>query len=387
MGDGAVRVLGAELLLGVLHLDGGLAADGLRALADDLADLAHGGELLGVLQLLIAVLAADAAAGLFAGLLGVAVARALALLILGVLRLLAGLAVLPVGLLLAALLLLAVLGLLLFGALLSLALLPLLLARFLLAGLALLRLHLGEDVLDRVLHLAEQAIVVRVAGVLLGIPLLAVLVALLAGVGIVVAAVGLRGVALLVAVGLLAGVGRFLAVRALRFGLAERALGGFLADFVHALHRLAGALEALLGGGHFAVGRELRLGELVLFVGGLLDRVGAEGLVQHRRERLLEVEAMADAVAKAEEAAGDEQQRGHRVCGARHPIWRGQPDVGRSRDRLGGGRLRGYDAGSRLRGMGGFAEIEGGRKRVGEAEAAVDGLGRGVGRRSAAARE
>src|SRR5262245_16359274 len=42
--DSAVRVLGAELLLGVLDLDGGLATDGLRALADDLADLAHGGE-------------------------------------------------------------------------------------------------------------------------------------------------------------------------------------------------------------------------------------------------------------------------------------------------------------------------------------------------------
>ena len=220
----------------------------------------------------------DAAAGLFAGLLGVAVPRPLTLLILGVLRLLAGLPVLSVGLLLAALLLLAVLGLLLFGALLSLALLPLLFARFLRPDW-----FCCGFILERMFWTASFIFCASCcrwsSGVLLGCPSLPSL-SLCWPESDWIAAVRLAGCP--------AG-RRFSPDSAdfLRWALFDSAFrarpGWFPGCFRAAFHGFAGALEALFGGEHFSVGRELRLGELVLFVGGLLNRVGAEGLVQHRR--------------------------------------------------------------------------------------------------------
>src|SRR5215471_6852891 len=173
------RVGRAQLLIGGLHFDRRLASQVCRALAQNLADLSHGRELLGVLDILIAILAADAAAGLLARLLGIALALALALLrVFGVLGFLAVLAFLRVALL--ALLRRAFLAVLLLRPLLRLAGIRLLLfLRSLLLTLLLLRLHAREQILERVLHLAHQR--GFVVGVLV---LLAFLIALLLGVAL-----------------------------------------------------------------------------------------------------------------------------------------------------------------------------------------------------------
>src|ERR1017187_9574099 len=152
-----LRVGCVQLLIGGLHLHRGLAADGGGALAQDLADLAHGRELFGILDGFIAILAADAAAGLLAGLLRIALALAFPLLrVLRILGLLAVLAFLGIALLLAVLRL-AILAVLL-GTLLRLALggFPVL-ARLRRALLVLLGFGFGEQILEGILQLAHQA--------------------------------------------------------------------------------------------------------------------------------------------------------------------------------------------------------------------------------------
>src|ERR1035441_634740 len=90
-----LRIGRAQLLIGGLDFHRGFAADGGGALAQNLADLTHGGELLGVADGLVAILAADAAAGLLARLLGIARALALPLPLLRTLGVLGLLPVLP----------------------------------------------------------------------------------------------------------------------------------------------------------------------------------------------------------------------------------------------------------------------------------------------------
>ena len=114
--DTALHILGPKCLARRLHFDRGFAADVGETLAENLADLAHGSKLLGLLNTLIAILAADTAAGLFAGLVGVAFAGAFALLILRLLGFVARLAVLRIALLLLAALLAILGGLLLLAA-------------------------------------------------------------------------------------------------------------------------------------------------------------------------------------------------------------------------------------------------------------------------------
>src|SRR5712691_10858261 len=74
----AVRVRCFELLLRGIHLNGHFAGHIGRALADNLADLAHGGELLGQFGVFRSVLLADATTRVVAGLLIRAFAAALA---------------------------------------------------------------------------------------------------------------------------------------------------------------------------------------------------------------------------------------------------------------------------------------------------------------------
>src|ERR1019366_4299166 len=152
-----LRIGRAQLLIGGLHFHGGFAADVGGALAEDLADLAHGGELLGVTDGLIAILAADAAAGLLAGLLGIALALPFPLLrVLGILGFLAVLAFLRIALL-AALLRLAILAVLLLGAR-RLALGGFLIFALLLGALlVLLGFGFGHQILEGVLQLAHEA--------------------------------------------------------------------------------------------------------------------------------------------------------------------------------------------------------------------------------------
>src|SRR5437868_5614339 len=69
VGGGADGIRGAELLLAGGNFDGDLTGDAGGALADNFADLAHGGELLGEFAVFVSVLAADAAASLVGGLL------------------------------------------------------------------------------------------------------------------------------------------------------------------------------------------------------------------------------------------------------------------------------------------------------------------------------
>src|SRR5215475_9013839 len=93
-----IGVRRAQLLAGGLHFHRGLAGQICRPFAQDLRDFAHGGKLLRVADVLVTVLAADAATWLLASLPGVALALPLALLgILGVLGLLAVLAFLGVA--------------------------------------------------------------------------------------------------------------------------------------------------------------------------------------------------------------------------------------------------------------------------------------------------
>ena len=195
--DTALHILGPKCLARRLHFDRGFAADVGGTLAENLADLAHGSELLGLLNTLIAILAADTAAGLFAGLVGVAFAGAFALLILRLLGFVARLAVLRIALLLLAALLAILGGLLLLAAvLLPLALLLLALVgpSLLLAALvALLRLNLRKQVLYGVLHFAQEAGVFAGIAVLLAARLCLILlaaIALLWAVGWVGAGVG-----------------------------------------------------------------------------------------------------------------------------------------------------------------------------------------------------
>jgi hypothetical protein len=63
----ALGVGRAQLLIAVLDFHGQLSGDIGRALADDLADLAHGRKLFGELHVFAAVLPANAAAGLLGG--------------------------------------------------------------------------------------------------------------------------------------------------------------------------------------------------------------------------------------------------------------------------------------------------------------------------------
>src|SRR5207248_585447 len=75
----ALAVLSAQLLVARSHLHHDFAADVLRALSDDLADLAHGRELLRFFDALITVLLADSALAILrvAALFVLAVAAAL----------------------------------------------------------------------------------------------------------------------------------------------------------------------------------------------------------------------------------------------------------------------------------------------------------------------
>src|SRR5262249_54276884 len=77
-----VHVIRAELLIGGLHFHRRLAGNVLRPLAHQLGQLSHGCKLLRILDRLVAVLTADAAAGLLGGLLRITLA--LTLLLLGV---------------------------------------------------------------------------------------------------------------------------------------------------------------------------------------------------------------------------------------------------------------------------------------------------------------
>src|SRR5215469_9630266 len=80
----ALDVGGVQLLAGALHFNGGFARYRRGTLANQFGNLAHGGELLGALNGLVSILAADAAAGLFTRLLRF-VAGALALRLLPIL--------------------------------------------------------------------------------------------------------------------------------------------------------------------------------------------------------------------------------------------------------------------------------------------------------------
>ena len=122
----ALHVCSVQLLAGILHFDGGFARHGRRTLADQFGDLAHRGQLFGALDGLVAIFAADAAAGLLTRLLRF-VAGALALRLLPIF-LIAVLPLLRIGLIGGALL--AVLRILL----LALLLLPLALLRILIGG-------------------------------------------------------------------------------------------------------------------------------------------------------------------------------------------------------------------------------------------------------------
>src|ERR1700691_5741121 len=96
---GALGVRRAQLLSAVLDLDSHLSRHVGRALADDFADFPHGRKLLGELHVLTAILAADAAAGLFGVGLRPVLAPAFRLGVLRILAFVSGLAVLRIGLL------------------------------------------------------------------------------------------------------------------------------------------------------------------------------------------------------------------------------------------------------------------------------------------------
>src|ERR1017187_3006860 len=102
-GSGVMRVaLGvgrAQLLIAVLHFHGQLAGNVGRALADDLADLAHGRKLFGELHVFAAVLPANAASGLLGDRLLPALTGAARLGTLRILTIVSGLRVLGIGLL------------------------------------------------------------------------------------------------------------------------------------------------------------------------------------------------------------------------------------------------------------------------------------------------
>src|SRR5262249_4638056 len=74
----ALGIRRLELLLGGIHFNRHFTRHVGRSLADDLTDLAHGGELLGQFRVLRSVLLADAASGIVAGLLVRALTAALA---------------------------------------------------------------------------------------------------------------------------------------------------------------------------------------------------------------------------------------------------------------------------------------------------------------------
>src|SRR5262249_36118378 len=152
----AIGVLRAKLLLGRVHFDRHFSGHISRPLADNLADLAHRRELFGQPGVLGAILSADAAAGIVAGLLIGALAAALTLGALASLGVTARLPVLRVGGLPPPFLL-ALPG--------RSLLIPLPLLRFLpavLPGLrlrflpAVLRPHTGQQILHRVLDLGRK---------------------------------------------------------------------------------------------------------------------------------------------------------------------------------------------------------------------------------------
>src|SRR5262245_20523065 len=80
-----------DLLARGLHLHSSLAGHRGGTLPQDFADFPHGGDLLGLPDLLVAVLATDTASRLLAGLLGIVFPVALAVLLLRVLGFVAGL--------------------------------------------------------------------------------------------------------------------------------------------------------------------------------------------------------------------------------------------------------------------------------------------------------
>src|ERR1019366_3290475 len=278
------------------------------ALAQDLADLAHGGELLGVADGLIAILAADAAAGLLARLFGIALALAFPLLrVLRVLGFLALLAFLRIALL-AAVLLLAILAVLL-RALRRLGLRGfLVLARLRGAWLVLLGFGLGEQILEGILQLVHQAgAFTGVLGVLflavlrfLALPAFAVaLLAVLALLGV------LGGAGIAVGIGI---VGGHFIVALLALFLDRDRLGihlgeGFGLGVAGGLNLLvgvllAGSLRILIRGGTAVVGRFGSLPGVAARVVGLADGLAAgERFGQEVGQLLLQVETTVKAVA------------------------------------------------------------------------------------------
>src|ERR1019366_3859051 len=303
-----LRIGRAQLLIGGLHFHGGFAADVGGALAEDLADLAHGGELLGVTDGLIAILAADAAAGLLAGLLGIALALPFPLLrVLGILGFLAVLAFLRIALL-AALLRLAILAVLLLGAR-RLALGGFLLFALLLGALlVLLGFGFGHQILEGVLQLAHEAgTFARTFGILLlAVRLLVALPAFAVALAVGAVFAILAGGAFALRIGIVGGhfvVAPLVGLRDLErlgihlgegFGLG---IAGGL-DFL-VLVLLAEVRLILIRGGSAVGGRFGGLLAVAVRVAGLVDQLAAgERFGQEVGQRLFQVEAAGKAVAQ-----------------------------------------------------------------------------------------
>src|ERR1022692_826543 len=303
-----LRIGRAQLLIGGLHFHGGFAADVGGALAEDLADLAHGGELLGVTDGLIALLAADAAAGLLAGLLGIALALPFPLLrVLGVLGFLAVLAFLRIALL-AALLGLAILAVLLLGAR-QLALGGFLIFALLLGALlVLLGFGFGHQILEGVLQLAHEAgTFARTFGILLlAVRLLVALPAFAVALAVGAVFAILAGGAFALRIGIVGGhfvVAPLVGLRDLErlgihlgegFGLG---IAGGL-DFL-VLVLLAEVRLILIRGGSAVGGGFGGLLPVAVRVGGLVDELAAgERFGQEVGQRLFQVEAAGKAVAQ-----------------------------------------------------------------------------------------
>ena len=104
----------------------------------------------------------------------------------------------------------------------------------------------------------------------------------------------------------------------------------------------------------------------------------AEGFGQEVGQGLLEVETARQSVAQREEAAGDDQERGHHVESARHHVRHGEANVDGLGDASGAFELGAANFfGHRCAGRD-FAEEERGGEIVGEVQAAIDDLCDGI---------
>ena len=331
--------------------------------------------MLGLANRFIAVLAADAAARLLAGLLRFALACSFTLLPVGVLGFLGVLTFLRFALLAA--LLLAILAVGLLGALLRLALGLLIHGALLGAGL-LLRFDLGEQVLEGVLHLAHQAGILKgVVGVLLAGLLILILIGFaIARLAVLVIVAVFAGAAFALLFLVVAGhlvVGCRFALFLIGSGLGD---GCGLALRIRFARRLSVLIGVLFTGALLILFRRARavfirsFGSLLGIAPGILGMLGglpaAQRIGQHARQGLLEIQAFGEPVAEREKAGCHQNQCAHQINAARHGVGDGLAHVDRLRKFTGAFELDLPDFGRNRRIGLHFAEEHRGGKRVGE---------------------